>query len=171
MKPEWIGRMIVRELRGLERELDAYPDERDIWQAVPGLPNTAGTLALHLCGNLRHFVGAELGDTGYVRNRDAEFARRDVSRADLVAEIGATIEAVERTLGAGRSIDWAARYPHLVGSGYSVDTGDWMVHLVSHLGYHLGQIDYHRRMVTGENQSVDLMAISGLATARKEEKR
>jgi hypothetical protein len=168
MNAEWFGNIIVRELRGLGRELEAYPDERDIWQQVPGLPNTAGTLTLHLCGNLQHFVGAVLGQTGYVRNRDAEFARRDVSRADLMAEIQAAIGAVERTLGSGAPIDWAGRYPHLVSNTFSVATGEWLLQLVSHLGYHLGQVDYHRRVVTGEADSADLMAIAGLATARKE---
>jgi len=82
-----LAALLDRDLRALRRELEAYPDERQIWQQVPGLPNTAGTLALHLAGNLQHYIGAQFGGTGYVRDRDAEFARRGVSRAELVAEI------------------------------------------------------------------------------------
>src|SRR5512132_3051059 len=82
-----LAALLDRDLRTLRRELEAYPDERQIWQTVPGLANTAGTLALHLPGNLQHYVGARWGRTGYARNRDAEFARRDVPRAELLAEI------------------------------------------------------------------------------------
>ena len=81
------GAILDRDLRTLRRELEAYPDETRLWQAVPGMPNTAGTLALHLVGNLRFFIGGTLGDTGYVRDRPAEFARRDVPRRDLIEEI------------------------------------------------------------------------------------
>ena len=81
------GAILDRDLRTLRRELEAYPDETRLWQTVPGMANTAGTLALHLVGNLRFFVGGTLGDTGYVRNRPAEFSRRDVPRRDLIEEI------------------------------------------------------------------------------------
>src|SRR5580765_5022346 len=85
-----LAAMLDRDLRALRRELEAYPDERQVWQEVPGLPNTAGTLALHLAGNLQHYIGARWAGTGYVRDRDAEFARRRVPRAELVAEIERT---------------------------------------------------------------------------------
>ncbi len=93
-----LAAILDRDLRGLRRELEAYPDERQIWQPVPGLPNTAGTLALHLAGNLQHYVGARWGGTGYVRNRAAEFARRDVPRAELLAEIDRARAAVKAAL-------------------------------------------------------------------------
>src|SRR5437762_7021716 len=89
---------VVRELRAVKRELDAYPDEPSVWRAVPGVPNTGGTLALHLAGNLQHFFGAILGKDGYRRDRDAEFARRDVPRRELLEQLDAAIASVERTL-------------------------------------------------------------------------
>ena len=42
---EWVAAVLDRDLRGLRRELEAYPDERQIWQPVPGMPNTAGVVA------------------------------------------------------------------------------------------------------------------------------
>ena len=82
-----IRALFQRELRALRREIEAYPDERQLWETPGGVANSAGNLALHVCGNLQHFIGARLGDTGYVRDRDAEFARRGVSRSEILAEI------------------------------------------------------------------------------------
>jgi uncharacterized damage-inducible protein DinB len=159
-----VAAILERDLRALRREVEAYPDERQIWQAVPGLPNTAGTLVLHLAGNLRHFVGARLGRTGYVRDRAAEFGRRDVPRAELLREIG----EAERALGALATLDdgaLAAEFPDPIG-GNRVATGDFLVHLVAHCTFHLGQIDYHRRVVTRRGEGVGAVAIAELATAR-----
>src|SRR3954447_11713730 len=82
-----VAAIVDRELRTLGRELEAYPEEHLIWRAVPGIPNSGGTLALHLAGNVQHYIGAQLGHTGYVRDRPAEFARRDVPRAELLEEV------------------------------------------------------------------------------------
>jgi hypothetical protein len=165
MESRWFERIIVRELALLQRELDAYPTEADIWKELPGINNSAGTLVLHLAGNLQHFIGAELGGTGYVRQRDLEFSRRGVSRADLQAELDRAIAAVERTLGSDRLFDWSKRSP-VVGGKYTVELGDWLVHLVSHVDYHVGQVDYHRRMVTGQTTGLDPVAIGSLASAK-----
>jgi len=165
MESRWFERIIVRELSLLKRELEAYPAEADIWKELPGITNSAGTLALHLAGNLQHFIGAELGGTGYVRQRDLEFSRRGVSRAELIAELDRAVAAVERTLGSGRSFEWSAR-SSVVGGKYTVELGDWLIHLVSHLGYHVGQVDYHRRMVTGQAAGLDAVAIGSLASAK-----
>ena len=161
-----LAAMLDRDLRTLRRELEAYPDERQIWQPVPGLANTAGTLALHLAGNLRHYVGARWGGTGYVRNRDAEFARRDVSRAELIAEIERAREAVVAGLGAVRPEELDAEFPELIG-GCRVRTGDFLVHTAVHFAYHLGQVDSHRRVVTGNGEGVGAVKPAELGSARK----
>jgi len=93
MLTTWIAAILRRDLGALRREIEAYADERDIWRVAPGISNCAGTLALHLGGNIQFFVGAVLAGTGYVRDRDAEFARRDVPRAELLREIDAAIAA------------------------------------------------------------------------------
>jgi DinB family protein len=162
-----LAAMLDRDLRTLQRELEAYPDERQIWQPVPGVPNTAGTLALHLAGNLQHYVGARWGGTGYLRNRDAEFARRDVPRAELIAEIERARAAVAAGLGAVRPEELDGEFPELIG-GCRVRSGDFLVHTAVHLAYHLGQVDSHRRVVTGNGEGVGAVKPAELGSARKD---
>ena len=159
-----IAAVLSRDLRALRREIEAYGVERDLWRVEPGIGNSAGTLALHLAGNIQFFAGTVLGATGYVRDRAAEFAQRDVPRMELLREIDAALAAVER--GVARLPDAALSqpYPQPPG-GFAVTTGDFLLHLVSHLTYHLGQVDYHRRLLTGEAGQIRAVALGELATA------
>ncbi len=159
-----IQAILVRELRSLQRELEAYPDETEIWSLPAGIGNSAGTLALHLVGNLQAFVGATLGDSGYRRDRPAEFSRRHVARQEIVQEIQRTVNIVESTLSRLPDDVAADDFPLSFGET-RVETADFLVHLVSHLAFHLGQIDYHRRLTTGENRSVGPLPIVELASA------
>ena len=144
---------LLRELAAVQRSIEAYPDDASLWALPTGLPNAGGTLGLHLAGNLQHYVGAVLGGSGYRRDRAAEFARRDVPRAELLAELSATITAVERTLPTLSEQSLAQPYPETIG-GQTLTTGAFLVHLATHLAYHLGQLDYHRRAVTGDARGV-----------------
>lgn len=153
--------LLTRELRAVRRELEAYPDDASVWRAVPGLPNTGGTLALHVVGNLRHFVGAILGGDGYRRDREAEFARRDVPRSDLIAGIDAAMVAVDSVLGTFTAERLMAPYPEPIAKR-RVSTGVFATHLTTHLAYHLGQLDYHRRAVTGDAKGVDAVSVREL---------
>ncbi|HEX7122604.1 MAG TPA: DinB family protein [Gemmatimonadaceae bacterium] len=164
MTPRLVAALMTRELHTMRRELEAYPDDRLVWQPLPGLPNTGGTLALHAAGNLQHFVGAVLGRTGYVRDRDAEFARRDVPRAELLRELEQAIAVVERVLPGLPPAVLADWYPHPVAKR-RVRTDEFLVHLLSHLAYHLGQLDYHRRAVTGDGRGVGAVAPAELPSA------
>jgi hypothetical protein len=161
-----VAGILDRDFRTLRRELEAYPDERQIWQAVPGLPNTAGTLALHLAGNLQHYIGARWAGTGYVRDRPAEFARRDVPRAELLAEIERARAAVASGLAAVRVEELDETFPELV-AGCRVRTGDFLAHSAAHVAYHLGQLDAHRRVVTGSAAGVGMLSPAELGSARK----
>ena len=153
--------ILTRELYALRRGVEAYPDDASVWRMVPGIPNAGGTLVLHLCGNLRHYVGVVLGGTAYRRNRDAEFSRRDVPRAELLEEIDAAIAAGARGLDATGDDALAKPFPEKIG-GREVMTTDMLVHIAAHLAYHLGQFDYHRRMVTGNARAVGALAITEL---------
>ena len=157
----WIARILVRDLRALRREVESFAEERDLWRVPPGISNSAGTLALHLAGNIRHYIGAVLGRTGYVRDRDAEFALRDVPRTDLLADIDAALVAVERGMARVSDADLTRPYPDPP-RGLAVTTRDYLIHLVTHFTYHLGQVDYHRRMLTGESKTVKAMALNEL---------
>ncbi len=141
--------MLLRELDSVRASVEAYPDDGSIWKQVAGIANVGGTLALHIAGNLRHFIGALLGNTGYVRDRDAEFSARDLPRSELICRIDAARIDVERTLQGLPISTLSANYPMPIADRI-VRTGDFLFHLASHLAYHLGQLDYHRRAVTGE---------------------
>jgi len=156
-----LATLMSRELRALRREVERYPDDEAPWRELPGVSNAGGTLVLHLAGNLQHYVGARLGDTGYRRDRPAEFARRGVPRAELLAEIDRTQDVVERVLPSLPDERLDAPYPETV-AGRTMITRDFLVHLLSHLAYHLGQVDYHRRIATADAATVDAIAVSEL---------
>lgn len=156
-----IRRLIVRDLEAFQRELERFPDDETVWQTVPGIANSAGTLALHACGNLQHFIGAILGQTGYVRDRTAEFTRRGVSRAALTDEFTRTLEVVNRVLTGLPADSVGAVYPVAV-NGLMLRTGIFLFHLSTHLAFHLGQAGYLRRVVTGDGQSVGAVGLAPL---------
>lgn len=153
--------LLRRELGTLAREVDLYPDDGSLWKAVPGLANAGGNLALHLCGNLRHFIGATLGGTGYLRDRDAEFAARDLPKAAVLAEIQAALRDVDATLAGFAPARLQDPFP-IAFAGQHLDTGAFLLHLASHLAFHLGQVDYHRRAATGDARGAGAVAISEL---------
>jgi uncharacterized damage-inducible protein DinB len=152
---------ITRELRAVKREIEAYPDDASVWRVVPGTPNTGGTLALHVAGNIQHFFGSILGRDGYTRDRDSEFARRDVPRTELLAGLDAAIRSAERTLETLSPDRLGAPYPEPIAKR-TVNTQVFLVHLATHLAYHLGQLDYHRRTVTGKSTGVDALSVREL---------
>jgi uncharacterized damage-inducible protein DinB len=157
--------ILTRELRALARELESYPDDAAVWRTFPGVLNSAGTLVLHLTGNIQHYVGVVLGGTEYRRDRAAEFARRDVPRRELAAEIERTIAAVRGALPHLAEDALHDDYPQAV-ADRTVATDEFLLHLVSHLSWHLGQVDYHRRMVTGQLGKIGAVAVGELASAR-----
>ncbi len=153
--------ILKRDLAAVRRSVEAYPDDASIWEERPGLPNVGGTLVLHLAGNLQHFVGAALGKSGYKRDRDAEFSARGVPRSVMLAELDATDRAIDRSLAALPDDALAAPFPLEV-AGRSYATGDFLLHLTTHLAYHLGQLDYHRRAVTRDARSINAVAVGEL---------
>jgi hypothetical protein len=163
-----IGALLVRELTSLRQEVEAYPSDADLWKVVPGIANPGGTLALHLAGNIQHFVGTVLGGSAYVRNRAAEFSTRDLTRAEVAGKVDAAIAAVQQTFRTLDPADLGTEFPEVVGK-MRFNTGDWLNHLASHLAYHLGQVDYHRRITTGSATTVGAVATGKLVSARPEE--
>jgi len=153
----------LREVATLERELDLYPDDESVWVELPGLLNAAGTLFLHLAGSLRHFFGAVLGHSRYVRNRDAEFSRRDVPRSELRQELAKAREGVLAGF-AYLTEDLLEQVFPAQFADAPFSTRLTLLQFSSHLAYHLGQIDYHRRAVTGNPASADAVAASDLNT-------
>ena len=155
--------LLHRELAAVRRSVDAYPDDTSLWAERPGLPNTGGNIVLHLAGNLQHFFGAVLGKTGYVRERDLEFSRRGLPRAELLTQLDAADKAVDAGMKSVSAERFAQAYPEQV-AGRTISTQDFIVHLLSHLAYHLGQLDYHRRVVTGDGTSIGAVPVKELGT-------
>ncbi|MEQ9467533.1 MAG: DinB superfamily protein [Ekhidna sp.] len=141
-----LEKLFVRDLEKLRGELDQYPNEETLWKVVDGISNSGGNLVMHLCGNLQHFIGAVLHDTGYVRQRDFEFnGRMDLNQ--LNEEIGKTIEVIRSYFKDADSETFDGDYPLEV-FGYPMSIGYFLIHLQGHLNYHLGQINYHRRILS-----------------------
>ena len=143
------ARVLDRDLAALAGQLERYPDEAGVWRLGGDIKNSAGTLALHLVGNLEHFVGAVLGDTGYERDREAEFGDRDVPRSEILARITRCRQVVATTLGALDDAAVFAPYPGKMPPIYEEGTTThlFLLHLSAHLMWHLGQVDYHRRLL------------------------
>ena len=137
-----------RDLNKLKTEIEQYKDEANLWLVDGEIPNSGGNLTLHLVGNLKHFIGAVLGGSGYVRERDLEFSTKNTPRAELLQMIDETIADVEAGLDKLTPDQLAQEYPIAVFADRTEPmTTEWfLVHLATHLGYHLGQINYHRRL-------------------------
>jgi len=139
-------RIYERDLSRLKKEIESYRSEEIIWQVKAQIPNSAGNLALHLVGNLQTYIGAVLGKTGYVRNREAEFSLKNVPRAELISRIEHTQRVVLQTITGLSDEDYRREFPMLV-FDEPTSTEYLLIHLATHLTYHLGQINYHRRLL------------------------
>lgn len=148
MLQETLIKLYERDLGKLRSEIEQYTVEADLWLVSGEIANSAGNLALHLVGNLNHFFGAVLGGSEYVRDRDAEFTKFGVSKEELLAQIDEAIPALTNTLKGLTDQDLAKAYPIEV-FGHPMTTEYFLVHLTTHFNYHLGQINYHRRLLTG----------------------
>jgi uncharacterized damage-inducible protein DinB len=143
---ETLKTLYLRDLNKLKSEIESYKSEAAIWKKSQDIPNSAGNLTLHLIGNLNHFIGGEIGKTGYVRQRDLEFSTEFEPREDLIKRIDDTINVVDSALSTLSAEDLEKEYPIVVFTD-KMTFGFFLVHLATHLSYHLGQIDYHRRLL------------------------
>ncbi|MFM9903106.1 MAG: DinB family protein [Pyrinomonadaceae bacterium] len=141
-----------RDLKKLRTEVESYSDEAALWTVSGEITNSAGNLCLHLVGNLKAFIGAQLGDSGYVRQRDLEFSTKGTPRAGLLQMIDETIVDVAAGLDKVTPEQLEAEYPIVVFADRTepMTTGWFLIHLATHLNYHLGQINYHRRLFDSE---------------------
>lgn len=141
--------LFQKDLDKLKEEISLYPKDEQLWQIREGISNSGGNLCLHLTGNLQHFIGAVLGDSGYVRNRDAEFRLKNVPRSKLLEDIDITRSVVTDTLEQLSKSELQKDYPLPVLDEEKTNTSYFLLHLLNHLNYHIGQINYHRRIITG----------------------
>lgn len=143
---KYITSQFSKYLTKLREEILLYRNEADLWKLTPGILNTPGNLALHLCGNLKHNIGAVIGDNGYIRNRDKEFAVKNVSRDEIISEIDSTIDTVLPILENLEHHDYSKTFPES-SHGEEQTYIDALIRLSFHFAYHTGQINYHRRIL------------------------
>jgi uncharacterized damage-inducible protein DinB len=141
-----IKHILLRDLAVIADEV-RQTDEQLLWKSLPGITNPVGTIALHLCGNIRHFIGNQLGKTGYVRNRDAEFSNHQLTKEQLLAEISTTIQETDTVLSSldERLLESEMPDPPPHHKGRSV--AFFLMQLSCHLSRHTGQMNYLRRML------------------------
>jgi uncharacterized damage-inducible protein DinB len=145
-----LNKLYQRDLAKLVDELEAYPNEASLWLIANEIKNPAGNLALHIVGNLNLFIGVDLGGIDYKRDRDAEFNLKNVPRAELIAMVKTTSSMIETVLGGLDSLKLEQVFPKET-LGYPMTTNYFLLHLYGHLNWHLGQINYHRRLIANSS--------------------
>ncbi|HCN49590.1 MAG TPA: DinB superfamily protein [Chryseobacterium sp.] len=135
-----------RDLNKLKTEIEAYKNEENLWKTDKNISNSAGNLCLHLVGNLNHFIGRHIGNTDYVRQRELEFSLKDIPKAELIEKVEATAIMIDTVLSQLSEEDLKKEYPLVVFED-KMTTDYFLIHLIAHLDYHLGQINYHRRLL------------------------
>lgn len=139
-------KILLRDLGKLKTEIELYRDEQKMWQIEKQISNSAGILCVHLTGSLHHFIGAHLGHYGYTRNREYEFSPGILSRAELLKGIESLMVVVSQTFDNMKESQLDEDYPQLL-FDEKVTIAYLLTHVVSHLNYHLGQVNYHRRLL------------------------
>jgi len=148
MLTENLASLFERDIAKVKNEINLYRDEKKLWIIAPGISNSGGNLCLHLLGNLQHYIGGVLGHSGYTRNRLEEFSQKNISVKDMAHTLDQTILVVTRTLRSLPVDMLQTEYPEKVlDQTFTVEF--FLLHLLAHLNYHLGQINYHRRLLEG----------------------
>ena len=160
MVTQELSRLLARDINRVIAQVRAFPEERLLWEILPGVSNSAGNLVLHLVGNLNEYIGRQIGGVAFIRERPREFADKGVSPTELIRNLEAVASMVSQVVANLQADALAAKYPEAV-LGYEMTTIHFLIHLIGHLNYHLGQIDYLRRILTG-NGAIQLPSVSSL---------
>lgn len=141
-----ITNFFERDLDKLIEEINLFKNENDIWKLKEGINNSAGNLTMHLLGNLNHFIGKNLANTDYMRKRDEEFTVKNIPREKLISDINSLKEIVKKTLPNLSEEDLKKQFPLKI-QEQTFTTQNMLVFLLLHLNYHLGQVNYLRRIL------------------------
>ncbi len=152
-----LAALYTRDVTRLIEELSAFPDTATLWQTRAGITNSAGNLALHLEGNLREFIGRILGKADFTRDRPREFSDSELEQSELIARLSAVRDEIPQIIANLQADVLDGAYPELY-AGTTLPTRQMLIHLNGHLNYHLGQIDYLRRVLTGDG-AISLAAL------------
>jgi hypothetical protein len=149
---EALKKLFIRDLKKLKQEIELYNNEAILWKTVNSIKNSGGNLCLHIIGNLKTYIGNGLAGTEYIRQRDFEFSGKNVDRSKLYKEIDETIDIVNQGIGGIKDEALHGNFPIII---WKEETGMafTLIHLHGHLNYHLGQINYHRRILDVKNST------------------
>jgi uncharacterized damage-inducible protein DinB len=143
---ETLVQIFERDLDKLKSEIEVFPEDK-LWITSGDIKNSAGNLAIHIAGGLEHFIGFGLGHSEYLRDRDFEFEAKGLTKKEIFERISSAKDFTSRTL---KNLDpkkLPNPYPKEVADrGWTIEF--FLIHLVSHVNYHLGQINYLRRLVS-----------------------
>ena len=156
-----IQTLLVRDLRGMINEIEAYPNDELVWETPTNISNSAGVLAMHACGNLNHYVGHVLGGSSYERDRNLEFAVQALARSEIRQALESTISILESVMPSINPERMPEPFPESVG-GHLLNTQAFLLHLSTHLSFHLGQVGYLRRILTDSNLSTNPVSLTVL---------
>lgn len=146
---ETLKSLFNRDLNRLKKEIESYTSEEKIWIIDKQIANSSGNLCLHIAGNLNTYIGKELGGINYIRNRDQEFSLKYIPRTVLVKKITGLMSMIDKVLSKLDEAELSKEYPLFV-LDTRTSTEYMLVHLATHLAYHLGQVNYHRRLLDSE---------------------
>ncbi len=139
--------LYTRDLGLLKKEIESYSTEKSLWYTSETTPNSGGTLCLHLIGNLKFLIGSTLGNSGYVRDRESEFSTKNIPKKELIKQIDETTEVISIGINnLSQNELLTSNFPVKMW-GKEISMFYMLIHLHSHLNYHLGQINYHRRLL------------------------
>ncbi len=142
-----LAALFRRDLTRLVQELRAFPGDGTLWTKPPGISNSIGNLVLHLEGNLREYIGRQLGGVPYSRQREREFTETGLPIDNLLARVEPLAILIPEIIAGVSDEDLNRLYPEEPFNS-PISTAQYLVSLNSHLNYHLGQIDYLRRILT-----------------------
>jgi len=140
--------LYLRDIKRVKKEISLYKDEANLWITKGEIKNSGGNLCLHLIGNLKTFIGQGFAATGYVRDREFEFNGSGVSREELLSGLDETLIVVDKGL-SSLTVSDLEKNATVKLREEDTSIGLTLMHLQSHLNYHLGQLNYHRRMIDG----------------------
>jgi len=137
-----------RDINKLIAELQVYEQDEEIWTTNEGIKNSAGHLSQHLIGNLNTYIGQAIGKIPYERNREAEFGQVRYQRSQLVELLKDTLSRIRQALSSLKETDLANQFPpEVLFLAEKQSVAFVLTHLLAHLSWHMGQINYHRRLI------------------------
>ena len=135
-----------RDISKLIEEINLFKNEEDLWRTASSVKNSCGNLVLHIIGGMNYLIGTTLAHTEYVRDRDQEFIQKNVERKELVAKLEELITMINQTLNSLTPEQMENEYPIFFDKP-KTSVSYVLVQLLAHLNYHLGQVNYLRRIL------------------------